>query len=147
MARDEIHDSSVLIKILHSPDRYGEAFFRSIEAGRAWLSSVVVAELYAGSRSPGDSRWIDRIVRAMKADGRLLTPTHDDWAIAARLIARYIRNRGKIVPRDHLADALIVISASQVGGTVLTYNVGHMETWAALARASRRDVTVAEYAP
>ena len=147
MARDEVHDSSVLIKVLHNPDRYGEAFFRSIEAGRAWLSSVVIAELYAGSRSPSDSRWIDRIVRAMRSDGRLLTPTHDDWATAARLIARYIRKQGKIVPRDHLADALIVISASRLGGTVLTYNVGHMETWALLARASRKNVTVAEYAP
>ena len=39
------------------------------------MSSVVVAELYAGTRSPQDALLLDRIVAAMQRVERVLTPS------------------------------------------------------------------------
>ncbi len=141
MARPEVPDTSVLIATLRSPDRW-PAFQRSLQSGRIWLSSVAVAELYAGTRSPEDATWIDRIVSAMARVDRLLVPSAADWARVGRLIARRIRLHGKLRPRDHLADVLIVVSAARLGGTVVTENLRHFEMWARLASASGLDVEV-----
>ncbi len=47
------------------PDRW-PALERSLQSGRIWLSSVVVTELYAGTRSAEDARHLDRMVIAMQ---------------------------------------------------------------------------------
>jgi len=39
-------------------------------------------------------------------------------------------------------DMLIVLSAAQIGATVVTANVDHLGVWAALARRAGRDVHV-----
>ena len=108
---------------------------------------MAIAELYAGTRSPEDGRALDRIVAAMHRAQRLPTPTPGDWARAGRLIARHVRLRGALRPRDHLADVLIVVSAARIGGVVVTANVRHFETWAEVASASGLDVTVAAFRP
>jgi hypothetical protein len=46
------------------------------------------------------------------------------------------------VARDHLSDVLLVLSAAQVNGTVLTANLRHLVVWASLARRAGRDVRV-----
>ncbi|MHB0871315.1 MAG: type II toxin-antitoxin system VapC family toxin [Chloroflexota bacterium] len=146
MARKEVHDTSVLIQVIRDPDTYGRPFSQSLSSGRAWLSSVVVAELYAGTRSQEDAQAIDRIVATMKRAKRLLVPTHDDWACAARIIARCIRQQGSMVPRDHLADVLIAVSTGrQLGGTVVTANTKHFELWVEYCRAAGLDVIVSPY--
>ncbi len=81
----------------------------------------------------------------MERAGRLLVPTSGEWARAGRLMARYVRLRGPIRPRDHLADLLILVSAARLKGQVLTANLRHFETWAKLATAARLDVTVAPF--
>jgi hypothetical protein len=48
---------------------------------------------------------------------------------------------------DHLADVLIVVSAARLKGAVVTLNVRHFETWAALANASGLDVAVTPFQP
>ncbi len=90
---------------------------------------------------------MDRIVDAMSRVDRLLTPTAGDWARAGRLIARHIRLHGKVRPRDHLADVLMVVSAARLGGVVVTANVRHFEMWAELARDAGLEVAVLEYRP
>lgn len=141
MARPEIPDTTVLIRIVREPKNW-PGFQEAVTAGRIWLSSVVVAELYAGTRSLEDGELIDRIAQAMARGQRLLTPGADDWARAGRLIARRIRLQGALRPRDHLADVLIIASAARLGGAVVTADVGHFEAWAQLARGAGLDVIV-----
>jgi len=116
--------------------------FRAIAGGQLWLSSVVIAELYAGTRSPDDARLLDRVVTVMRRIERILTPTDEDWIKAGRLIGRRIRLAGALRPRDHLADVIILVSAAYLGGKVLTANVRHYEAWADLARSAGMDVMV-----
>ena len=102
----------------------------------------MVAELYAGTRSPDDARLLDRIVAAMERVDRLLTPSSGDWARDGRLMARRIRLRGDLRPRDHLADVLILVSAARLNGVVVTENLRHFQVWARLATAAGLDVAV-----
>ncbi|MBI3972950.1 MAG: hypothetical protein HY332_16860 [Chloroflexi bacterium] len=103
---------------------------------------MAIAEFYAGTRSRDDTLILDRIVAAARRIDRILTPTADEWAIAGRLIGRYIRQYGQLRPRDHLADVLILVSAARLGGAVVTLNVRDFERWAAIATGAGLDVTV-----
>lgn len=141
MARAEIPDTSALLDVLRRPERW-PALERSLRSGRVWLSSVVIAELYAGTRSRGDSLLLDRIVAAMNRVERLLTPTAADWARAGRLLARRIRLEGALRPRDHLADVLILVSAARLKGVVISANRKHFQPWARLATAAGLEVAV-----
>jgi predicted nucleic acid-binding protein len=141
VARPELPDTSVVLVALRQPGREA-ALLRSLHAGNVWLSSVVVAELYAGTRSPGDSVLLNRITAGMERLGRLVTPDADDWMLAGRLLARRVRLFGDLRPRDHLADVLILLSAARLGGMVVTLNLRHFEAWARLANAAGLDVAV-----
>ena len=146
MARAEVPDTGVFIQLMRTHALW-PAFRQSIASGRIWLSSVVVAELYAGTRSREDALLLDRMVAAMHGVDRLLTPTAEEWARAGRLIARRVRLHGDVRPRDHLADVLIVLSAARLNAVVLTTNPRHLDVWAQLARAAGLDVAVAPYQP
>jgi predicted nucleic acid-binding protein len=141
MARPEIPDTSALIQAIRRPERW-RALFRSMQTGQVWLSSVALAELYAGTRSPDDRTILDRLAVASRRIDRLLTPDEEDWIRAGRLISRQIRLYGALRPRDHLADVLILISAARLGGVVLTANLRHFEAWERVAVATGLDVIV-----
>ncbi len=141
MARPEVPDTTVFIQFFRS-SRGETELFRAIAGGQLWLSSVVIAELYAGTRSPDDARLLDRVVTVMRRIERILTPTDEDWIKAGRLIGRRIRLAGALRPRDHLADVIILVSAAYLGGKVLTANVRYYEAWADLARSAGMDVMV-----
>ncbi|MBA2447405.1 MAG: type II toxin-antitoxin system VapC family toxin [Chloroflexi bacterium] len=141
MARPEVPDTSALLEAVRRPDRW-PGLQRSLQSGRVWLSSVVLAELYAGTRSPEEGLLLDRIVAAMQRVERVLTPSNGDWARAGRLIARRTRLQGRLRPRDHLADVLILVSAARLNGVVVTANLRHFEAWARLATAAGLDVAV-----
>jgi predicted nucleic acid-binding protein len=142
MARPEVPDTSVLISLIRSQTRW-PAFLRRLSSGDVWLSSVVMAELYAGTRSSDESRILDKIVASVDARGRLVTPTAQEWIIAGRLMGRAIRLYGAVRPRDHLADILIVVSAARLKGTAVTANLRHFERWVQIAAASGLDVRAA----
>ena len=69
-------------------------------------------------------------------------PTHADCVLGGILLARQRRMAGSFEARHHVADVLIVLSASQIGATVISANVTHLQTWAALARRAGREVRV-----
>jgi predicted nucleic acid-binding protein len=117
---------------------------RDFGHGRIYLSSVVLFEMYAGTRSVEEAAVVDRIAAAADRVGRLLTPTHDEWTVAGRLIARRARLAGALEPRDHLADLLIVLTAARLQGEVVSANVRHMQQWVRLAQRSGLDVVLAE---
>ena len=141
MARPEVPDTSALLEAIRRPECW-PTLQRSLQTGQVWLSSVVLAELYAGTRSPDDQFLLNRIAVAMKRADRLLTPDDGDWIRAGRLISRQIRLRGALRPRDHLADVLILITAARLGGVVVTANLRHFEVWQRLAVAAGLDVMV-----
>jgi predicted nucleic acid-binding protein len=122
--------------------RVWPSFARSVASGRFWLSSVAIAELYAGTRSREDALMLDRLVAVMHRIERVLTPTADEWHSAGQLLARRVRQYGPLHPRDHLADVLILVSAARIGGTIVTANVRHFEMWASLAASAGLDVRV-----
>ena len=141
MPRPEVPDTTVFIQFLHQ-SRGELRLQRSMASGNFWLSSVVVGELYAGTRSRDDARTLDRYVAAMNRVERILIPTAEDWAHAGQLIARRIRLAGDVRPRDHIADVLILVSAARLNGLVVTANRRHFETWARLARRAGMDVEI-----
>lgn len=141
MARPVVLDTTEFIETLRHPDRV-PALTRAYRFRRLWLTSVTVAELYAGARSAREARVLDRIVDTFARADHLVTPTPDEWKYSGQLIARCIRRYGAIEPRDHLADVLIVVIAARLRGTVVTANLVHFERWVRLARQASLDVTV-----
>ena len=144
MARPNVPDTSALLEAIRRRERW-PALLRALQSGQIWLSSVVLAELYAGTRSPEDRLILDRIAAAMRRVDRLLTPDDDDWTRAGQLIARQVRLHGALRPRDHLADVLILISAARIRGVVITANLRHFEAWERVAVAAGLDVMVRSF--
>ncbi len=141
MARPLVLDTTMMVDTLRRPDRVPQ-FIRTFRRRRLWLSSVTVAELYAGTRSIRDARVLDRVVDTFARAEHLATPTSDDWRRAGQLMARCVRLYGAIEPRDHLADVLIVLVAARLRGTVVTANVRHFERWVQLATGAGHDVAM-----
>lgn len=88
-----------------------------------WLSSVVVEELYAGSR-PSDHHVVERLERDFYSANRLLVPNLTDWTISGKLLARVAAQyHYDLIGRARLVnDALIAMSAARQGIIVLTAN-------------------------
>lgn len=145
MARVEVYDTCVWIPLLNTADP--QTIRQVLSASSVLLSSVVVSELRAGTRSEEDSEMINEIVATMKRYKRLLTPTHEDWESAATLIARQSRLKGKMELWDHMGDALITVSTARIRGAVVTRNTSDFDTWAGLARASGLDIIVRRFEP
>ena len=93
-----------------------------------WLSSVVLEELYAGSKS-GDRRILERLERDFDKAGRLLVPSLGDWTSAGKTLAAIAQRYGfEKIGRARLTnDTLIAISAARKGIKVLTMNARDYE--------------------
>lgn len=96
------------------------------------MSSVVLEELYAGSR-PGNRRELERLERDFDKARRLLVPTLADWTSAGKILAGIAEQHGyEKIGRARLTnDALIATSAARAGIRVLTINA---RDYALLAR-------------
>ncbi|MHB8731087.1 MAG: PIN domain-containing protein [bacterium] len=137
----EVPDTSVFIAAIRGDDAL-ERITRAVRSGRGYLSSVVAQELWAGTRSRDDADALSAVMLVFERIGLTLVPSYDDWVLAGRLLRQYARLYGAIEPRDHVLDVLIVLTASQVDGTVVTANARHMDRWARMARRSGRQVWV-----
>jgi predicted nucleic acid-binding protein len=143
MPRPQVPDTTEFIRLIRAPDDT-QSLYNSIVAGRFYLSSVVLSELYAGTRSSAEAGLVDRIAAAAERIHRLLAPTNSEWASAGRLISRRIRLDGFLQPRDHLADVLIVLTAARLQGEVVSANLRHMRPWVRLAQRAGLDVVLVE---
>lgn len=135
--RLQLFDTSVLIPVIRG-EAYEDLFYRALRSGRARMSAVVMQELYAGSRSARDKRDLDGIRDVFQSRGYLATPGSDEWVEAGVLLARYQRLRGRVEPRDHISDVLIVLDAAKLGADLVTENGSDMERWRKMLRPSRR---------
>lgn len=118
-----LFDTSVYIDAFRSGDDGIVRARRSGEHGPIWLSSVVLAELYAGA---GESaiREVQKLEYDFEAVGRLLVPNLTDWASSGRALLFLAKEFGyESIGRGRMMDdALIAMCASRTGTTVLTYN-------------------------
>jgi len=137
----QLFDTSVLIPYFRGW-AYAALIERSILDNRLWLSSVVLQELYAGTRSDLDKKDLDRIDRGLHAVERVVTPRHEDWVAAGVAISRYARLYGEIRPRDHINDLLILIGAARVDADLVTENAVDMNRWARILRKGGWEVRV-----
>ena len=109
-----LFDTSIYIPYLRG-EAYTDLIERALQTGQVYLSSVVLAELYAGTRSARDKADLDIVRQSYQTLGRLVTPTASDWARAGQAIRRYGRLYGTLDPREHMNDVLILLSGAAVG--------------------------------
>lgn len=128
-------DSSILIGYLRT-GRYGEFLRREVARGAVYLPGVVVCELQAGATTRGDQADVETLRRAL--GDRVVGTDVDDWLLAGRCLVRYAERWGRIRPRDHLADLLVVVSATRLGAAIASEDLRGMMRWRwALARLGR----------
>src|SRR5262249_5297843 len=123
--------SSVLIPYLRG-EAYTEIVEGTLRAGRSHLSAVVLAELYAGTRSPRDKLDIDVVLTAHRDLNRIVVPSVQDCSRAVQGIRRCRALYGDVEPREHLNDVLILLSGGRVGAQVVTEDASAFRRWARL---------------
>jgi len=87
-----------------------------------YLCSVVSAELYLGALDLWGIRLIQGFVFRSEKVGRVVTPSHGSWNESARILAKISQKEPKYNSKltTLLNDALIALSALQIGATVCT---------------------------
>jgi predicted nucleic acid-binding protein len=135
-------DTSVWVPYLRYK-RYAQRVDPLVAAGRVWLHSVVIMELYAGAASVEDTRALNIIRDAARSLGRLYHPPQDDFVLAGRMLAHYARRYGHVRPRDHSHDLLIAIGAARSASVLVTENRRDMARWAGvLAKRAQLNLRV-----
>jgi predicted nucleic acid-binding protein len=89
-----------------------------------WLSVVVLEELLVGARDRRMKKALTHLEKDFERVGRLLVPLKSDWTASAQVLALIGEKYGyEEVGRARMTnDALIAMSASRNGITVLTIN-------------------------
>jgi predicted nucleic acid-binding protein len=105
---------------------------------RTILSTVVAAELYAGTRDHREKHVLDELCRAYHALGHLSTPPASAWINSGILLRRAWNTFGRMHFAHHFRDVLIAEEAVRAGATLVTENVKDFERWKALLAAGRR---------
>jgi predicted nucleic acid-binding protein len=118
-----LFDSSVYIAALRPGGDPSLLSHRWTAEAPLWLSSVVLEELYAGSR-PDNRREVEKLERDFDKARRLLVPNLGDWTSTGRILAGIAQKHGcEKIGRARLTnDALIATSAARIGIRVLTVN-------------------------
>jgi predicted nucleic acid-binding protein len=118
----------------------GAAFARIRElAPRTFLASVVSAELRAGAVDQTGRSVVLELTDRFDRLGRVVTPEARSWSLAGDVLGDIRRREPGL--RDTIArlwnDALIALSARQIGASVVT---GHVEDFELLRRFVRFDL-------
>jgi predicted nucleic acid-binding protein len=120
-----VFDTNVYVAALRE-GLSGSAFGRLEDAlPRTYLASVVSGELRAGARDETGRRAVLGLVDRFERLGRVVTPAAESWNDAGDILAKIARDepafRTKI--RGLWNDALIALSARQIGATLVSENV------------------------
>jgi len=128
-ARWMVFDTNVYVAALR--EGLGGASFGRLEeaAPRTFLASVVSAELRAGALDEAGRRAVIELGQHFQRVGRVVVPTAVSWNDAGDLLARIALRepsfRTKL--RGLWNDALIALSARQIGATLVTENLHDFE--------------------
>jgi predicted nucleic acid-binding protein len=92
---------------------------------RTYLSSVVAAELRAGAHDDAGRGLIDHLVFRFERVRRVIAPSAASWYDVGDALARVARREPGMRSKVHTLwnDALIAVSARQVGAAVVSDNV------------------------
>jgi|SRR5579863_3615824 len=118
-----LFDTSVYITALRGKDD-ARLNMRQISGGEpVWLSSVVLAELYAGAVAR-NRHVLERLERDFERARRILVPNLGDWTQAGKVLALLAAKYGyEQIGQGRLTnDALIAMSAGRLGIEVITAN-------------------------
>lgn len=121
-----VFDTNVYVAAIREGED-GAAFERLRAAvPRTYLASVVTAELRAGAVDDAGRQAVAEIVDRFSRARRVVTPDAGSWNYAGDLLAHIWRREPRSRDKVPLLwnDALIALSARQVGATVVTQNVG-----------------------
>ena len=124
-----VFDTNVYVATLREGVN-GPAFARMRDrAPRTFLASVVSAELRAGARDQTGRLAVIDLVERFERVGRVVTPDARSWSLAGDVLADIRRRepglRAKIASLWN--DALIALSARQIGASIVTDNVKDFE--------------------
>jgi predicted nucleic acid-binding protein len=121
--RPALFDSSIYISGMRRGDDAVLALRRFSVDAPLWLSAVVLEELYAGA-SDRVRQVVERLERDFDRVKRILVPNLGDWTQAGRVLARVAaKYHYENIGLGRLTnDALIAMSASRMGITVITAN-------------------------
>jgi predicted nucleic acid-binding protein len=91
-----------------------------------YLSSVVAAELLAGTLTPRDEQRLRQdLLSPFERRGRLATPGPTAWDTLGRTLAQLVRTEGLVLrqmPRSFMLDILLAATARDLGATYVTHN-------------------------
>ena len=104
--------------------------FTSRQAPRLYLSSIVAAELRAGTRTTQDRKQLDELLLApFYRRGRILTPSAAAWDALGLTLSR-LREEGSLdyesMPRGFAFDVLLAFSCREAGVVLVTRNARDM---------------------
>lgn len=107
------------------------AAFSARAAPFLYLSSVVAAELLAGTTTP-ESRQIieEEVLDPYRRRGRVVTPSRTSWDILGRTLSELVWNTGlelRRMPRGFMLDILIAHSCRESGAVLISKNARDMQ--------------------
>lgn len=124
-----IFDTSVYISALRQGDASILLSRRAVRKGEAqdrplWLSVVVLEELLVGARDRRMKKLLSHLERDFERAGRLLVPIQSDWTASGQVLSLIGEKYGyeEVGKARMTNDALIAMSATRQGITVLTIN-------------------------
>jgi predicted nucleic acid-binding protein len=134
-----IFDTNVYVAALRE-GLNGPSFERLQQAApRTVLAAVVGAELRAGALDDAGMTIVADLLRRFERLGRIVVPTAGTWTDAGDTLARISRREPALRPKLRALwnDALIALSARQIGATLVTEN---LRDFALLRRYTRFEI-------
>ena len=107
-------DTSIIIPYLGNV-AYDRFVWTRLVREQVYVSSVSGMELLAGSLLPDQQRKAEVFLDRLGRRGRVVTPAHEEWLRAGRILDRYQYRFGHIEPADHVNDILILLAAERLG--------------------------------
>jgi predicted nucleic acid-binding protein len=100
--------------------------FVQMAAPGLYLSTVVAAELRAGTKGVRDLRKLeDNVLGPYAKRGRVVTPSATAWETLGRTLAWLARNEGMVLrttPKSFIFDILLACSCRELGATLISSN-------------------------
>jgi predicted nucleic acid-binding protein len=91
-----------------------------------YLSTVVAAELRAGTKRAGDLRKLENaVLKPYAKRGRVVTPSAAAWETLGRTLSWLVRNEGMVLrttPKSFVFDILLAYSCRELGATLVSSN-------------------------
>jgi len=102
-----------------------EAFVHMAAPG-LYVSTVVAAELRAGTIRPGDVRKLERaVLKPYYKRGRIINPSAAAWDALGKTLAWLVRNEGvdlRTIRRSFIFDVLLAYSCRELGAVLISGN-------------------------